>query len=200
MCETFDVYLQPLIEELHTLWTHGIRTFDAAKYRDSDWFNLQAILLWTIHDFLAYRIVAGCVTKGYKSCPMCGPGTISRRSVALKKNLNDNQARRWLPSDHHWRSSLGFDGKEEFRCPPDLVSGEDVLCWGQVREAWKEDGGAPAGSDPVRQYGIKKVSELYQLPYWMVSPTHRHFVVHAYPSLGSPSNFVGGCSLINFMR
>jgi hypothetical protein len=89
-CETFDVYLQQMIEELHTLWTHGIQTFDAAKYGDSDWINLRVMLLWTIHDFPAYGIVAGCVTKGYKSCPVYGPDTISRRSAALKKNLNDN--------------------------------------------------------------------------------------------------------------
>jgi hypothetical protein len=126
-CETFDVYLQPLVEELHTLWTDGIRTYDVANSGGSTWFNLRAILLWTIYDFHAYGIVAGCVTKGYKSCPICGPETISRRSAALKKNLNDNQAHRWLPTDHHWRSSLGFDGQEKGRPPPIPVTGEDVL-------------------------------------------------------------------------
>jgi hypothetical protein len=44
-CETFDVYLQPLVEELHTLWTEGVWTNDAAKYGGSTSFNLQAILL-----------------------------------------------------------------------------------------------------------------------------------------------------------
>jgi hypothetical protein len=32
-CETFDVYIQPLIEELHTLWSDGVWTRDAANYR-----------------------------------------------------------------------------------------------------------------------------------------------------------------------
>jgi hypothetical protein len=169
-CETFDVYIQPLIEELHELWETGVWMNDAASYMGSSWFKLRAILLWTIHDFPTYGIVAGCVTKGYKSYPICGPGTISRRSAALKKNLNDNQHRRWLPAEHPWRESLGFDGKEESREPPIRVTGEDVLRWGAVREAWKEDGGSPLNADPARQYGIKKVSGLYQLWYWRVHP------------------------------
>jgi hypothetical protein len=32
-CETFDVYIQPLIEELHTLWNKGVWTYDAANYK-----------------------------------------------------------------------------------------------------------------------------------------------------------------------
>jgi hypothetical protein len=168
-CETFDIYIEPLIEELHELWENGVWMKDAGNYNGTSWFNLRAILLWTIHDFPAYGIVAGCVTKGYKSCPICGPGTISRRSMALKKNLNDNQHRRWLPPGHHWRESLGFDGKEEWEACPLRVTGEDTLRWGAVREAWKEDGGTPQHADPTRQYGIKKVSGLYRLWYWRVS-------------------------------
>jgi hypothetical protein len=79
-CDTFDVYIQPLIDELLTLWSEGVRTYDAAEYGEQRSFNLRAILLWTIHDFPAYGIVARCVTKGYKSCPICRPQTISRRS------------------------------------------------------------------------------------------------------------------------
>jgi hypothetical protein len=101
--ETFDVYLQPLIEVLQSFWEEGVWTYDAAKYGGSSWFSMRANLMWTIYDFPAYGIAAGCVTKGYKSYPICGPCTISRRSVVLKKNLNDNQGCRWLPRDHHWR-------------------------------------------------------------------------------------------------
>jgi hypothetical protein len=154
-----------LIEELQILWEEGVQTYDAANYGGSSSFCMRAILLWTIHDFPAYSIVAGRVTKGYKSCPICGPGTISRRSAALKFFFNDNQARRWLPPDHPWRRAAGFDGSEEIRAAPIPVTGEDVVCWGRVREAWREDGGTPLSSDPARQYGIKKVNKLYQLIY-----------------------------------
>jgi hypothetical protein len=136
-CETFDVYIESLIEELHELWKVGAWMTDAGAYNKSTWFKLRAILLWTIHDFPAYGIVAGCVTKGYKSCPICGPGTISRRSAALKKNVNDNQHRRWLPPGHHWRQSSGFDRKEEHEDCPIRVTGEDVLRCGAMERLGK---------------------------------------------------------------
>jgi len=28
--------------------------------------------MWTIHDFPVYGLVMGCVTEGYKGCPICG--------------------------------------------------------------------------------------------------------------------------------
>jgi hypothetical protein len=31
-------------------------------------FQLRAILMWCIHDFPAYDLVSGQVTKGYKGC------------------------------------------------------------------------------------------------------------------------------------
>jgi hypothetical protein len=121
---------------------------------------MRAVLLWTIHDFPAYGIVAGCVIKGYKSCSICGPGTISRRSVQLKKNLNDNQVRKWLPPEHPWRCTHGFDGEVEHGGAPLLVTGEDILRWGAVRDVWKP-GWGNFKCDPARQYGIKKIFGLY---------------------------------------
>jgi hypothetical protein len=41
--------------------------------------------MWTIHDFLAYGFVAGCVTKGYKGC---GLDTIARYFKCIKKHYN----------------------------------------------------------------------------------------------------------------
>jgi hypothetical protein len=64
---------------------------------------------------------------------------------------------------------LGFDGEEDHEGPLTAVTGEDIVRWGAVKEAWKADGGTPLNIDPVRQYGIKKVSGLYQLWYWRVS-------------------------------
>jgi hypothetical protein len=44
-CETFDFYLQPLIEELYTLWIECVWIQDAAKYGGFTSFNWRAILL-----------------------------------------------------------------------------------------------------------------------------------------------------------
>ena len=175
--DTFDVYLQPLLEELHILWSEGVMTHDATRHGVTSVFRMRGILLWTIHDFPAYGIVVGCVTKGCKACPCCGPETESRRSAALSKNVYlGYQYRRFLPLDHPWRFLMIFNGEVELRPAPPVVTGEDVIRWGKIREAWIEDGATPTATDPARSYGIKRVSSLYQLPYWRVS--FIIFIVH----------------------
>jgi hypothetical protein len=61
--------------------------------------------------------VSKSVTKEYKSCPICGPGTISKRPAALKKNIMENHGRKRLSVNHPWRSMLGFDGSVDFDMP-----------------------------------------------------------------------------------
>jgi hypothetical protein len=43
--------------------------------------------MWSIHDFLAYGLFAGCVTKGCVGWPPCGPTTESCFSKKLKTKL-----------------------------------------------------------------------------------------------------------------
>ena len=66
-----DIYLQPLIDELQELW-RGVYTYDASEKK---FFNMRAMLLWTINDFPAYGNLAGCATKGRYACPLCGENT-----------------------------------------------------------------------------------------------------------------------------
>ncbi|CAL9024620.1 unnamed protein product [Prunus brigantina] len=71
-----DVYLEPLIDDLKSLWD-GIRgVYDA---HNGEYFTLRAALMWTINDFPAYGNLSGCVVKGYKTCPICGDDTPSHR-------------------------------------------------------------------------------------------------------------------------
>lgn len=138
-------------------------------FRGSRRFNMRVILLWTMHDFPTYGVVAGCVTKGYKGCPICGPNTISRRSLALHKNVYDNQYRRFLPRGHPWRRPCPeFGGVGESRAPPPKVTSQEVITWGHSRESWTILRAGPASSDPARIHGIKRVSSLFELPYWQV--------------------------------
>ena len=181
--ENFDIYLQPLLEELKILWNEGVPTDDAAMFQGSARFNLKAMLLWTIHNFPAYGVVAGCVTKGYRACPVCGPNTISRRSFSLHKNVYDNQYRRFLPEDHPWRRPCPeFGMREETRPPPPKVTAAEILRWGHSRECWKRAGEGPASSDPARVHGIKRISSLFELPYWQVCTILHlhHFLVTKY--------------------
>ena len=51
-----SVYLAPLIDELQDLWK-GIEVVDNSKTRRRKVFNLRAILMWTMHDYLGYKDV-----------------------------------------------------------------------------------------------------------------------------------------------
>ena len=91
--KNFDIYMKPLLEKLQTLWSTRITVNNVARYRGEAQFNLKAILLWTLHNFSTYGVVAGCVTKGYLVCHVCLKNTISRRSHDLYKNVYDNHYR-----------------------------------------------------------------------------------------------------------
>jgi hypothetical protein len=56
--ECFDVYMEPLVEELLELWS-GVPAFDITKEEGLCNFTLRAMLIWTIHDFPGYGIVGG---------------------------------------------------------------------------------------------------------------------------------------------
>jgi hypothetical protein len=67
----FDVYMAPLIEELHDLWK-GVPTYHVGQIVEQRQFTLKTILVSTIHDYLAYGLVSGFVRQGYKACATCG--------------------------------------------------------------------------------------------------------------------------------
>ena len=48
-----DVYLEPLIDELEELW-RGVTVMDISRSPSSRHFDLKAVLMWTMHDFLGY--------------------------------------------------------------------------------------------------------------------------------------------------
>lgn len=47
--------------------------WDVRKLEGHRMFTLRPILMWSIHDLLAYGLFFGHVNKGYKGCPTCGP-------------------------------------------------------------------------------------------------------------------------------
>ena len=61
----FDVFLEPLIEDLLELWT----SVDAyVVIITSKIFKLLAIVLWCTHDYLALSTLSRHTTKGYFAC------------------------------------------------------------------------------------------------------------------------------------
>ena len=178
----FDVFIEPLIEELLDLWTYGIYCRDVANYKESSHFILKAMVIWTIGDFPAYGMLAGCTTNGFVGCPVCGEGFRSRRSKVLHKNIFCGCARRFLvEDDHHMRFDTENFEDSEMRFAPMPVTGEQALAHGEERVRWLREEGAPAQNDPVRRHGIKRVTSLFRLPYWKVchcDPFTVHLVCH----------------------
>jgi len=91
--DNMDTYLLPLLEEFQLLWHEGVWVRDVANYNGTFHFKLKAILMWCIHDFPTFKIMAGCVTKVYHACPICGPQTSSHQSNVLSKHVYCNQNR-----------------------------------------------------------------------------------------------------------
>ena len=83
----FDVFIEPLIEKLLNMWTYGVYCLDVAQYEQSSHFILKAMVIWTVGDFPAYEVLAGCGTNEFVGCPVSGEGFRSRRSKVLHKNI-----------------------------------------------------------------------------------------------------------------
>jgi hypothetical protein len=62
-----NIFLHSLMEELKELW-QGVDVYDKhLKCR----FNLRAVHLWPIHDYLAYVKLAGWCVHGRLNCLVC---------------------------------------------------------------------------------------------------------------------------------
>ena len=75
--ENIGVFIEPLLEELQTLWT-GVRAQDLLNPASARMFELRGVLMWTINDYPALGLISGLTTHGYKACVVCGPETESR--------------------------------------------------------------------------------------------------------------------------
>jgi hypothetical protein len=172
-----DVFLRPLLDELQQLW-HGVPTLDFSKPPGSRRFNMKGLLMWTISDFPAYGLISGLCCKGYKGCPCCGPDTDGRsaktcdmrpdRSTKGSKIVFGGM-RRYLARHHPYRRNTRFNGQRECRTRPQPVSGMDVIKYVAWRQSYLDLGGTKgAKNDPVHITGVKRLSALFELPYWQV--------------------------------
>jgi hypothetical protein len=59
-----NVYLRPLVDDLHELWNEGVTTYD---FSTKETFQLHAALLWTINNFPANGNLSRYSTKGKSS-------------------------------------------------------------------------------------------------------------------------------------
>lgn len=154
-----DVYMQPLIEELKTLWDDGVNTYDAST---DMMFPMRAALMWTITDLPGLSVLSGHVSKGTFGCPICHTETCSLYLHNSKKMCYMGH-RRFLGMDHKWRhDSVGFDGTVETRSAPVPLSGSDVLA---EIDALVNDFGKTIKKKHIHG-PWKKRSIFFELPYW----------------------------------
>ncbi|XP_062111954.1 uncharacterized protein LOC133823304 [Humulus lupulus] len=159
-----DVYKEPLIDELLELWK-GVYTYDASTKK---FFNLKAMLLWTINDFLAYGNLAGCATKGKYGCPICGENS---NVVWLKhsKKMSFCNHIRFLPQHHPYRKKKYTTARARERasqCPTILTAVEVAK---QLSEFTNDFGkGRKRGCGSEFDKGWKKKSIFFRLPYWEI--------------------------------
>ncbi|GJS85674.1 putative transposase-associated domain-containing protein [Tanacetum coccineum] len=110
-----DVFLEPLVDDLHTLFETGVDTYDVST---KDNFNLRAVVLWTINDYPALGTLCGCPYSGFKGCVVCGKDTNCVRLSASSKQSYVGH-RRYLPYNHPFRKQKkAFNGQQEFLPAP----------------------------------------------------------------------------------
>ena len=80
-----NLYLGLLQEELDTLWKTPAKTWDASK---GEYFNMRAVLITTVQDYLGYGYVAGQVGHGYCGCTRFMDDTTSQQLTSRKDGLN----------------------------------------------------------------------------------------------------------------
>jgi hypothetical protein len=110
--------------------------------------------IWNIHDFPAYGLFAGCVTKGLVGCPPCGLATESRYSRKLKKVIY-----------YIWEltvfailvGSRCFQWGNKNRVAHVRIIALDTMKWSKEWEVWLHGPQNRSSSkhDHVRKHGIK---------------------------------------------
>ncbi|XP_074352078.1 uncharacterized protein LOC141691239 [Apium graveolens] len=118
-----DVYMQPLITELKSLWNIGVEVYDTLTDEN---FQLRASVLWTISDFPGYAMLSGGSTKGKLACHVCNYETSSNYLKYSKKMCYMNH-RKFLDPTHKWRlDKRRFNGEVEMGTSPQILSDTDI--------------------------------------------------------------------------
>jgi hypothetical protein len=165
----FDVFLEPLIEDLLDLWK-GVRTYDALTGKP---FNLRAAVLWCIHDYPALSTLSGRTTKGYFACIHCDKHPLSFR---LRSKIGYFGHFRFLPKGHRLRRNNEFAGLFESNEAPGKFSTEELLAelekvkdvrpGKKKQECGKRKRSDIESSNPKGPRIWSRKVGLWKLPYW----------------------------------
>nr|GEW68332.1 hypothetical protein [Tanacetum cinerariifolium] len=115
-----DVFLQPLIRELQTLWSR-VWTRDVVTCSD---FKMKAALLWIINDFPARSSLSGWFWQGYLACPTCNKDTPSAK---VRGKIVYVGHRKFLRIRHTMRMKRTFNGKIDMTPIPKALTNANIM-------------------------------------------------------------------------
>jgi hypothetical protein len=120
-----NVFLRLLMEKMKEMW----KKVDAYDSHLKCRFNLRAVYLWLIHDYLAYgKFVSWCV-HGRLNCLICMDDTDALRLQHSNKVTFFDCHRRFLPSNHLFKNDtrLFLKGKTIRKGLPKRKFGADII-------------------------------------------------------------------------
>ncbi|XP_018466264.2 uncharacterized protein LOC108837738 [Raphanus sativus] len=189
-----DVYLQPLIEDLKSLWAEGMEVYDSFKKES---FTLRAMLLWSITDYPGLGTLAGCNVKGKQACNVCGKDTPHMWLKFSRKHVYMGNRKRLMPNHPYRRRKGWFDNTVEIGTANRIRSGVEIA---DILRDFKNDFGKKLSKKSkqkrttgdeddvasVEEYEedddlwrLKKKSIFFELPYWKDMPVrHNIDVMH----------------------
>ncbi|XP_071732906.1 uncharacterized protein [Rutidosis leptorrhynchoides] len=176
-----DVYLRPLVEELKSLWSVGVITRDSVT---NTYFQMKAMLIWTINDYPAHSSLSGWSGQGYKACPTCNEDTSSMR---VQNKISYFGARQNLEMDHPYRENTQFNGKVDHTPKPrkfnwKMIESQlkDILPVGNPGKNHKNTGEKRKyPSNYKSPHNWIKISIFRELEYWKHLPLqHNLDVMH----------------------
>ena len=137
-------------------------------------FTLRAILLWCVHDFPAYAMLAGTTNKWYRACPVCGPDTHSRNSEPSSKVVYGGRHQTWLPHGHPFRFNTSVFPTQEVEDTHVPMSASNHIRWAFLRAKYARFGGCIGGEDkPTLCNGVKR------LPTFILCRIGRYICINA---------------------
>ncbi|GJX31604.1 retrovirus-related pol polyprotein from transposon TNT 1-94 [Tanacetum coccineum] len=168
-----DVFLEPLVDDLHALFETGVDTYDAST---KDNFNLCAVVLWIINDYPTLGTLCGCQYSGFKGCVVCRKDTNYVRLSASSKQSYVGY-RQYLPYNHPFRKQKkAFNRQQEFLQALIPMTGEQI--YNEVKHIENKWGKEKENEQTIMHQKTKKIQEAevkfniwYQkLKYWRHNP------------------------------
>jgi Transposase family tnp2 len=163
---SIDIYLQPLIDELKSLWVDGVLTYDCFKKQN---FKMKVTVMWTISDFPRYGMLSGWTTQGRLACPICMEDSKAFKLEGGKICWFDCH-RRFLPEHHPFRFQEDRFRKNtiELDPPPSRLTSEEVF--ERISSLDQITFGSKNKKDKIPGYGEEhnwnKKNIFWMLPYW----------------------------------